>query len=245
MKNKSVLFLGALSDIAKSTIQKFGENGYDLQLAARNIDDLKKLSTDLKIRYNTDINVYEFDILKTENHQNFIKNLKEVPSIVICAVGLLGEQKENENDTELRVKVLRTNYEGPVNIISDFANIFENRGFGTIVGISSVAGDRGRASNYIYGSAKAGFTAFLSGLRNRLAKKNVHVLTVIPGTVYTKMTLNSKLPKFFTSSPNEVAEDIYNAVIKKKNIIYTKKIWRLIMFIIKSIPEGIFKNKSL
>ena len=75
MKNKSVLFLGALSDIAKSTIQKFGENGYDLQLAARNIDDLKKLSTDLKIRYNTDINVYEFDILKTENHQNFIKNL--------------------------------------------------------------------------------------------------------------------------------------------------------------------------
>ena len=245
MTNKSVLFLGALSDIAKSTIQKFGENGYDLQLAARNIDDLKKLSTDLKIRYNTDINVYEFDILKTENHQNFIKNLKEIPSIVICAVGLLGEQKENENDTELRVKVLRTNYEGPVNIISDFANIFENRGFGTIVGISSVAGDRGRASNYIYGSAKAGFTAFLSGLRNRLAKKNVHVLTVIPGTVYTKMTLYIKLPKFFTSSPNKVAEDIYNAVIKKKNIIYTKKIWRLIMFIIKSIPEGIFKNKSL
>ena len=216
MKNKSVLFLGALSDIAKSTIQKFGENGYDLQLAARNIDDLKKLSTDLKIRYNVDINVYEFDILKTENYQNFIKNLKEIPSILICAVGLLGEQKENENDTELRVKVLRTNYEGPVNIISDFANIFENRGFGTIVGISSVAGDRGRASNYIYGSAKAGFTAFLSGLRNRLAKKNVHVLTVIPGTVYTKMTLNSKLPKFFTSSPNKVAEDIYNAVIKKK-----------------------------
>ena len=78
-----------------------------------------------------------------------------------------------------------------------------------------------------------------------MAKKNVHVLTVIPGTVYTKMTLNSKLPKFFTSSPNEVAEDIYNAVIKKKNIIYTKKIWRFIMFIIKFIPEGIFKNKSL
>ena len=245
MKNKSVLFLGALSDIAKSTIQKFGENGYDLQLAARNIDDLNKLSTDLKIRYNVEINVYEFDILKTENHQNFIKNLKEIPSIVICAVGFMGEQKNSENDTELRVKVLRTNYESPVNIISDFANIFENRGYGTIVGISSVAGDRGRSSNYIYGSAKAGFTAFLSGLRNRLAKKNVHVLTVIPGTVYTKMTLNSKLPKFFTASPSEVAKDIYNAVIKKKNIIYTMKIWRFIMFIIKFIPEGIFKNKSL
>tara|TARA_B100000242_G_scaffold185481_1_gene133321 strand:- start:1092 stop:1829 length:738 start_codon:yes stop_codon:yes gene_type:complete len=245
MKNKNVLFLGALSDIAKSTVHKFGENGYNLQLAARNLDDLKKISADLKIRYNVDINVYEFDILKTENHQNFIKDLKEIPSIIICAVGFMGEQKKSENNTKLRVKVLRTNYESPVNIISDFANIFENRGYGTIVGISSVAGDRGRSSNYIYGSAKAGFTTFLSGLRNRLAKKNVHVLTVIPGTVYTKMTLNSKLPKFFTSSPNEVAEDIYNAVIKKKNIIYTMKIWRFIMFIIKFIPEGIFKNKSL
>ena len=245
MKNKNVLFLGALSDIAKSTVHKFGENGYNLQLAARNLDDLKKISADLKIRYNVNINVYEFDILKTENHQNFIKDLKEIPSIIICAVGFMGEQKKSENNTKLRVKVLRTNYESPVNIISDFANIFENRGYGTIVGISSVAGDRGRSSNYIYGSAKAGFTTFLSGLRNRLAKKNVHVLTVIPGTVYTKMTLNSKLPKFFTSSPNEVAEDIYNAVIKKKNIIYTMKIWRFIMFIIKFIPEGIFKNKSL
>ena len=157
---------------------------------------------------------------------------------------MLGEQKENENSLELRTKVIRTNYEGPINIISDFANIFENQGYGTIVGISSVAGERGKASNYIYGSAKAGFTAFLSGLRNRLAKKNVHVLTVLPGTVYTKMTLGLSLPKLFTSSPDKVANDIYNAVIKKKNVIYTMKIWKLIMFIINCIPESIFKNKS-
>ena len=96
MKNKNVLFLGALSDIAKSTVHKFGENGYNLQLAARNLDDLKKISADLKIRYNVDINIYEFDILKTENHQNFIKDLKEIPSIIICAVGFMGEQKESE-----------------------------------------------------------------------------------------------------------------------------------------------------
>ena len=140
--------------------------------------------------------------LKTETHKDFIKNLKEIPSILICAVGLLGQQKESENDLELRTKVLRTNYEGPLNIISDFANIYENQGYGTIVGISSVAGDRGKASNYIYGSAKSGFTTFLAGLRNRLAKKNVHVLTVLPGTVYTKMTLGMKLPKLFDiSSP--------------------------------------------
>ena len=245
MKNKSVLILGALSDIAKSIAKKYGENGYNLHLAARKIDDLKLHSTDLKIRYNINIDIYELDILKSENYKNFIENLKEIPSIVICAVGLLGDQKEHENNLELRTKILRTNYEGPINIISDFANIFENRGYGTIVGISSVAGDRGKSSNYIYGSAKAGFSTFLSGLRNRLAKKNVHVLTVLPGTVYTKMTLGLKLPKLFTSSSDKVAEDIYNAADKKKNIIYTMKIWRLIMFIIKCIPESIFKNKNL
>ncbi len=245
MKNKSVLILGALSDIAKSIAKKYGENGYNLHLAARKIDDLKLHSTDLKIRYNINIDIYELDILKSENYKNFIENLKEIPSIVICAVGLLGDQKEHENNLELRTKILRTNYEGPINIISDFANIFENRGYGTIVGISSVAGDRGKSSNYIYGSAKAGFSTFLSGLRNRLAKKNVHVLTVLPGTVYTKMTLGLKLPKLFTSSSDKVAEDIYNAADKKKNIIYTMKIWGLIMFIIKCIPESIFKNKNL
>ena len=90
----------------------------------------------------------------------------------------MGDQKENEKNHNLRTNVLRTNYESPINIISEFANIYENLGCGTIVGISSVAGDRGKSSNYIYGSAKAGFTAFLSGLRNRLAKKNVHVLTI-------------------------------------------------------------------
>ena len=124
------------------------------------------------------------------------------------------EQKENEINYDLRTKVLRTNYEGPINIISELANIYENRGYGTIVGISSVAGDRGRSSNYIYGSAKAGFTAFLSGLRNRLAEKNVHVLTVLPGTVYTKMTLGHKLPKIFTSYPDKVASDIFKSIIK-------------------------------
>ena len=244
MKNNSVLILGALSDIAKSIAKKYGQNGYNLHLAARKIDDLKLHSADLKIRYNVNIDIYELDLLKTETHENFIKNLKEIPSIIICAVGLLGEQKENENNLELRTKVLRTNYEGPINIISDFANIFENQGYGTIVGISSVAGDRGKASNYIYGSAKAGFTAFLSGLRNRLAKKNVHVLTVIPGTVYTKMTSGLKLPKLITSSSNDVAKDIYFAIKKKKNVIYTMKVWRFIMLMIKCIPERIFKNTS-
>ena len=245
MKKHSILILGAQSDIAKSIAKKFGENNYNLVLAAKNFDELKIQSTDLRIRYNIEVDIYEFDVLKNKNYEKFIKNLKEIPSIVICAIGFMGEQRENERNYDLRTKVLRTNYEGPINIISELANIYENRGYGTIVGISSVAGDRGRSSNYIYGSAKAGFTAFLSGLRNRLAEKNVHVLTVLPGTVYTKMTLGHKLPKIFTSYPDKVANDIFKSIIKKKNIIYTMGIWRFIMMIIKLIPERIFKKLKL
>lgn len=245
MKKYSVLILGAQSDIAKSIARKFGENKYNLVLAAKNIAELKIQSTDLIMRYNIEVDIYEFDILKNENYEKFINSLKEIPSIVICAIGFMGEQKDNEKNIDLRTKVLRTNYEGPINIISELANIYENNGYGTIVGISSVAGERGRSSNYIYGSAKAGFTAFLSGLRNRLAKKNVHVLTVLPGTVHTKMTLGHKLPKMFTSHPDKVASDIFKGIIKKKNVVYTMGIWRLIMMIIKLIPEKIFKKLNL
>ncbi len=244
MTQGTVLILGAQSDIAKSIANKFAANGYNLLLASRGSSNFGDEISDLKLQFNVDVNFYEFDVLKLDTHKAFIQNLKEIPSIVICAIGLMGDQNECEKKDDLRTKVLRTNFEGPVNIISEFSNIFENRGSGTIVGISSVAGERGRSSNYIYGSAKAGFTTFLSGLRNRLAKKNVHVLTVIPGTVYTKMTSGLKLPKFFTSSSNDVAKDIYFAIKKKKNVIYTMKVWRFIMLMIKCIPERIFKNTS-
>ena len=155
------------------------------------------------------------------------------------------DQKKIEKKSDLRTDVLRTNFEGPINIISDFANIFEDKRDGTIVGISSVAGERGRANNYLYGSSKAGLTVFLSGLRNRLSKKNVRVLTVLPGPVFTKMTKDTKLPKILTATPNQVAKDIFIAVIKKKDVIYTFKIWKLIMIIIKIIPEKIFKKTNI
>ena len=216
MKKETVLIIGAQSDIAKSLAKKFAENNYDLILTARNIDQLKTQSTDLKVRYSIDIDIHEFNILTSNNYENFFKNLKKIPAITICAIGFLGEQKENEKKFDLRSEVLKVNYEGPVNIISEIANIYEDQGFGTIIGLRSVAGDRGKSSNYIYGSAKAGFTTFLSGLRNRLAKKNVHALTVLPGTVYTKMTIGQNLPKLFTSTPDKVANDIYNGFVKKK-----------------------------
>ena len=149
MKKQTVLIIGAQSDIAKSIAKKFAENNYDLILAARNIDQLKTQSIDLKVRYNIDIDIHEFNILRLKNYRDFFKNLKEIPDITICAIGFLGEQKENEKEFDLRSKVLKVNYEGPVNIISELANIYEDRGFGTIIGISSVAGDRGKSTNYI------------------------------------------------------------------------------------------------
>ena len=245
MKKKSILILGSLSDIAKSIAHKFAKNNYDLLLAARNISELKLQTNDLKLRYNINVDYYEFDILKIEDHLSFINNLRLVPDIVLCAVGYMGKQIDNEENQVMRSQVIRTNFEGPTNIISEFANIFEKRGNGMIVGISSVAEERGRKSNYIYGSAKAGFTTFLSGLRNRLNNKNVHVLTILPGTVYTKMTLGFNLPKLITTHPDKIAEDIFVGVQKKKDIIYTLSVWRYIMKFINFIPEAIFKKTNL
>jgi decaprenylphospho-beta-D-erythro-pentofuranosid-2-ulose 2-reductase len=142
-------------------------------------------------------------------------------------------------------EIINTNYVGAVSILNVVANDFENRKRGTIVGISSVAGDRGRQSNYVYGSAKAGFTAFLSGLRNRLYHHGVHVLTVKPGFVKTQMIENLKTPAPITAIPKQVADRIFKAVRKKKDNIYVLPIWSMIMLVIKSIPEGIFKKLKL
>jgi short-subunit dehydrogenase len=125
------------------------------------------------------------------------------------------------------------------------ANGFEARGSGTLIGISSVAGDRGRATNYAYGAAKAGFTAWLSGLRNRLAKRGVHVMTVLPGFVETRMTAGMDLPAKLTAKPAEVADAIYRGTQSGRNVIYVKPVWALIMAIIRNIPERVFKRLKL
>ena len=125
------------------------------------------------------------------------------------------------------------------------ASDFEQRKSGFIVGITSVAGDRGRKSNYLYGSAKAALTVYLSGLRNRLYESQVHVMTVKPGFVATKMTEDMDLPEKLTAQPDEVADDIFNSQQKNKNVIYTKWIWRWVMLVIKAIPEWKFKGMSI
>ena len=242
-KNKTILIIGAKSDIALAVAKKFASKGYDLQLAARNSSELGVIVTDLEIRYKINVSTYELDILKYRTFGNFINSLDCLPDIAFLAVGILGNQKIDENNLSNSALVMRTNYLGPSLLLGVIANYFEKRGNGSIIGISSVAGERGRASNYIYGSAKSGFTAFLSGLRNRLHKSNVNVLSVLPGFVNTKMTHEIKLPRFVTGNVEEIANLIFIKKRQSKTIYIFP--WKFIMIIILSIPESIFKRLNL
>ena len=245
MSEDTVLILGARSDIAMAVARRFAKEGYSIQLAARNVENLSVDKSDIELRYDVTVSLHEFDVLNIEAHNGFVNSLIQLPSVAICAIGYMGKQSENEKDILEAARVMRSNYEGPVSILALLANQFEQRGSGTLVGISSVAGERGRATNYVYGSAKAGYTAFLSGLRNRLAQKGVHVITALPGFVDTKMTEGMDLPARLNGNPDELANKIFEAIRSRKNIFYYKKIWFLIMIIIRNIPESLFKNMKI
>lgn len=231
--------------MGRAIAHAFAAEGHALQLAARNAQSLGPDKTDLELRYQVPVSLHEFDALDTAGHPSFVDALPNLPEIAITTIGYMGDQTESEQDFNAASLVLRSNFEGPASILSVLANRFADRGHGTLVGISSVAGDRGRATNYVYGSAKAGFTAYLSGLRNRLSKQCVHVATVLPGFVATQMTEGMDLPAPLTAQPDEVGKAILRAVTRKQNVIYVRPVWRVIMAIIRNIPEGIFKGMKL
>lgn len=245
MSKQAVLILGARSDIGMAVAHRFAAQGYRVQLAARDAASLETDKSDIEVRHGASVTLHEFDALATQTHAAFVAGLPELPAIAVCAVGLLGDQTASERDAKSAIQVMRSNYEGPASILAELANRFVERGSGTLVGISSVAGLRGRATNYVYGSAKAALTTFLSGLRNRLARHDVHVVTVLPGFVATRMTEHMDLPKLMTARPQEVAEAIHRAAEKKYNIIYVRPVWRVVMSAIKLIPESVFKKMRL
>ncbi len=242
MNKGPVLILGGRSDIGLAVAHRFAAAGHPIQLAARNAESLAAEKSDIELRHNVTVSLHEFDALETSTHEAFVDQIDILPETAICAVGVLGDQAANERDIASATLVMRSNYEGPASILGVLANRFEARGSGTLVGISSVAGDRGRAANYIYGSAKAGLTAFLSGLRNRLAKKGVHVVTVKPGFVATKMVEGMDLPAKLTATPDMLAAAIEKAVSRKRNVIYVKLVWAFVMIVIRNIPEFYYKE---
>ena len=241
----TVLILGATSDIGYAIAKRFAAEKWNVQLAARSAGQLEPLRSDLQIRYGVQSAALSFDALSFDTHKPFWESLSPRPDAVIYVIGFMNENEKVIGDWEETSRTLHTNYTGAVSILNLVAADFAARRSGTIVGISSVAGLRGRQSNYIYGSAKAGFTAYLSGLRNKLYHSGVHVMTVLPGFVYTKMTEHLQLPKPLTARPEEVGDAVWKGVQTKKNVIYVKWFWRYIMRIITSIPEGMFKKRKL
>lgn len=241
----TVLILGANSDMAEALAKLYAQKGYRLLLASRDLDRLNSHAADLKIRYTVDVQCFTFDAHAYLTHKQFYNQLPAKPDIVIVAFGVLGDTEAAMTEWSSADEIISSNFTGAVSILNIIATDFQQRGSGAIVGISSVAGERGRQSNFIYGSAKAAFTAYLSGLRNRLAKGNVHVVTVKPGFVRTKMIADVSTPALLTATPEQVAKRIDRALVKKQNVIYVLPIWRYIMLIIKIIPEFIFKKLSL
>ena len=241
----TVLILGARSDMARAFAHRFALSGHDLILAARRSDDLHDAVNDLKIRYAVEVHAVEFDALDYASHPAFVDGLSGRPDITICVFGYLGDPETARHDFAEAERIVATNYTGAVSVLNIIADAYETAKQGVIIGISSVAGDRGRQSNYLYGSAKAGFSTYLAGLRNRLAPVGVHVMTVKPGFVATRMTEGMDLPAALTASPERVANDVYRAFDRRRNVVYTMWVWRYIMLIIRSIPEFLFKKLSM
>ena len=243
----NILILGATSAIAKHTTRLFAADEHQLYLVARNEDKLKSMQQDMRVRGATDVHYASLDLSDDSQHEAMIKQATEkMGSIdtVLVAYGTLGDQKFCEKNYANTLKELQINSLSVISLLTILANQFEEQKSGTIAVISSPAGDRGRQSNYVYGTAKGALTIFMQGLRNRLAKSKVHVLTIKPGFVDTPMTKDFKKGLLWVS-PEVISKGIYTAIRRKREVVYLPFFWRYIMLIIKSIPEIIFKRLSL
>jgi decaprenylphospho-beta-D-erythro-pentofuranosid-2-ulose 2-reductase len=237
----AVLVVGATSSLAQAICRALAKAGHSLILAARDEHELDLLARDLNTRFGTDCRQLTIDLMAADFSPAQLIEQAENFNQVVIAVGDMGG--DNVTDLSNIAYTAHINYVLPAQIAASAAEYLSMRKAGTVVIISSVAGDRGRQSNYPYGSAKAALTAFVSGLRNRYYKHGVHVMTVKPGFIDTPMTWNMASP--LIASREHVAECIVAAMRRKKDVVYVPAFWQLIMLIITHIPERIFKKLSL
>lgn len=250
--NGGVLILGATSDIAQAVAARLAPLGAQLVLAARDEAECERIARDLRTRFEASVACVRFDALDVASHQETFDRAVEASGDgsqltgVIACHGLLGNQAQAILDPEHARQIIHVNYTSMVSILSIAAEHFESRPGSFIAAIGSVAGDRGRQSNYVYGSAKAALATFMSGLRNRMCTSGggVAVITIKPGFVDTRMTRGQE-GMFLVANPDRVARDIVSAIRKRRSTIYTPWFWRWIMLIIRSIPEFIFKRMKL
>lgn len=244
---QKILIIGATSAIAEATARLFAERGDRLHVLARNRERLETMAKDLKIRGAESMAFDVLDVSDFGRHPTLLEaaiTALEGIDIALIAHGTLPDQKACEKAFQHTLEELNTNAISTISLLTYLANYFERQGHGTIAVISSVAGDRGRQSNYVYGTAKAAVTVFLQGLRNRLHKAGVRVVTVKPGFVDTPMTAEFQKGLLW-AQPEKVAKDIVKAISKSKDVLYTPWYWWPIMFLIRSIPEPLFKRMSL
>lgn len=244
---KKVIILGATSAIAQATVRLLAARGASLYLVGRNAANLEAVARDATTRGAQKVEFRSLDLNDCEAHASLVERAWQALGGLdgaVLAHGVLGDQEESQRTWAAAEVVLRTNFLSAASLLTELANRFEAQKAGTLVVLSSVAGDRGRQSNYVYGASKGALTVFLQGMRNRLAKSGVAVVTVKPGFVDTPMTAHVPKNKLF-ASPEQVARGLLKAADQRKNEVYVPGFWALIMLIIRSIPEPVFKRLKL
>lgn len=252
---RNVLVLGATSGIGRAVARRLGRDGDNVILAGRDVAEMERDAADLAIRHDVRAAVVPFDANAFDTHAAFFRDAAGrfpggLDGVVLC-IGYMADQKAAQRDFALALRTIHTNYASAVSLLEVAADYFERRepglrGRGFICALSSVAGDRGRQSNYIYGSSKAALTAYLQGLRNRLTRAGVPVVTIKPGFVDTSMTWGLVKPGSpVVASPERVADDVVRAVRTGAAEVYTPWFWQGIMAVIKAIPEAVFRRMRL
>jgi len=244
---RKILVLGATSGLAIPVCRLLAEQGAQLFLAARNAEKLAAVAADLKTRGATFIDTAIADLDDTAQHASLLTHAVNALGgcdVALLAHGVLGDPAELDASFAKANAMLQTNLISPVSLCMWLADYFVSRHAGVLAVISSVAGDRGRKANTVYGASKAGLTAYLAGLRNRIDREGVTVLTIKPGPVKTPMTASMKGAEKF-ADPKKVAVQILDAIDKHKDVLYTPSIWLVIMFVVRHIPERIFKKLNV
>lgn len=241
---RRVLIVGATSAIAEATARHFAAAGDAIFLVGRRADRLRAIAADLDIREAASVGFHLMDINDLDRHALMLevaeKALGGGIDTVLIAHGTLANQKACQQDPQLAVQELGTNAVSTIALLTPLANRFEKQGFGTLAVISSVAGDRGRESNYVYGSAKAALDTFLEGLRQRLHKAGVRVVTIKPGFIDTPMTEAFK-KGILWASPERVSKRIYQSLNSSRDVVYAPFYWRYIMLVVRLMPRMVFK----
>lgn len=247
-ESPGAIIVGATSGIGRAIARRLGQAGYSLILAGRDLNALAEIATDIQVRFGVKSETRRFEALDFESHAQFFGECVEyfagdLSGLVLCH-GQMAEQEDAARDFALARRMIEVNYLSSVSLLGLAATHFEAEKRGFIAAITSVAGDRGRASNYLYGSSKSALSAVLSGLRVRLAKSGVAVVDVRPGFVDTQLTWG-RPGMFLVASPDRVAQDVYRGIVKNRAVVYTPFFWAAIMWVIRSIPDAVFRRLSL